>query len=124
MRDGVAAIDGKKNHAQRERLVVSWAKIKRQYDGNQESDFLRPVGSELWCSWAHQAAVCATRLHKRSSSRVLSQSWPSAAIILDPGVSHHLMRYETHFRHEIDATIDRIERSQQERKGQPPAPRV
>jgi hypothetical protein len=48
----------------------------------------------------------------------------AAAIIPDPGVSDHLMRYETHLSREIDRTLNRLERLQRARKGQPPAPRV
>jgi hypothetical protein len=39
----VTAIDGKKILDQRERLVVSWAKIKRTYGSDKKPDFLGSV---------------------------------------------------------------------------------
>jgi hypothetical protein len=48
---------------------------------------------------------------------------PSIAIIPGPEISDRLMRYETHLSREIDRILNRLERLQRMRKGQPlPAP--
>ena len=44
---------------------------------------------------------------------------PSIAIIPGPETSERLMRYETHLSRETDRTLNRLERLQRTRKGQP-----
>jgi hypothetical protein len=47
-----------------------------------------------------------------------------AAVIPGQEESDHLLRYETHFSREIDRTLNRLERLQRIRKGQPLPPQV
>ena len=42
----------------------------------------------------------------------------------DSGVPDHLLRYETHLSREIDRILNRLERLQRMRKGQPLPPQV
>jgi hypothetical protein len=48
----------------------------------------------------------------------------SAAIIPSQEASERLMRYETHLSREIDRTLNRLERLQRRRHGQPLAPQI
>ena len=48
----------------------------------------------------------------------------SAAVIPCQDISDHLLRYETHLSREIDRILNRLERLQRMRKGQPLPPQL
>ena len=65
---------------------------------------------------------------RRLESTMTMDNWgsaeTSAAVIPGQEVSDRLLRYETHLSREIDRILNRLERLQRMRKGQPLPPQV